>query len=112
MKACPFCAEDIQDAALVCKHCGRSMAGDVAVKPARTWSPGVAAVMSFFIPGLGHLYKGRVLAGVCWFVFTIIGYMMMIVPGIALHLFVIYEAYNGPSKDELSIVKVGPTAVP
>jgi predicted amidophosphoribosyltransferase len=33
MKTCPFCAEPIQDAAVVCKHCGRDLVKTTARPP-------------------------------------------------------------------------------
>jgi len=63
--------------------------------PVPRWSPGVAALLSFLLPGLGQLYKGEVLGGMLWFVVVIVGYFLLIVPGLILHLVCILAAASG-----------------
>ena len=63
--------------------------------PARAPSPGIAAVLSFLIPGLGQLYTGRLLAAALWFLGTAIAYWAILVPGFIAHALCIWSAYQG-----------------
>lgn len=59
----------------------------------RAASPLLAALLTVFIPGAGHLYAGRFLSAIMWFLLVGAGYAL-IVPGLILHLFSIASAAN------------------
>ncbi|WP_432797189.1 hypothetical protein [Poriferisphaera sp. WC338] len=65
--------------------------------PVQRWSPGVAAVLSFLIPGLGQMYKGQIFNGIAWFMVVMIGYVLLILPGLILHFCCILGAASGDS---------------
>ncbi len=98
---CPYCAELISASAKKCKHCGefldselRQSRATAATQQSRIWNPGVAAVLSFLIPGLGQMYKGQIGAGIAWLFCVVVGYLLFIVPGLILHIASIYKAYS------------------
>jgi hypothetical protein len=112
---CPYCAAEIPLRAVKCKYCGEFIDEDFRPKAAsstaapvqvhihgkeRRWSPGVAAVLSFFIPGLGQIYKGQIINGLFWlFIIIPLGYVLgsfcFFIPGILLHLLCILGAASG-----------------
>lgn len=66
-------------------------------------SDGLAAFLSFVIPGAGHMYKDRVFEGIGWFVFVLVGYAFFVFPGLILHLFCVLSAATNTKKDESEI---------
>jgi TM2 domain-containing membrane protein YozV len=112
-KKCPFCAETILAEARKCKHCGEMLDERLRTPPTQqmqpqgyyppqmyypppqVWNPGVAAVLSLFMPGAGQMYKGRIGEGIGWLFLTAVGYVFFICPGVLIHMFCILSAAKG-----------------
>lgn len=109
-KFCSNCGFEMPKATKFCPECGTatSMAPEpvsnthvTAVRNDK--SPGLAALLSFLIIGLGQVYLGLTKKGIILFVLAIIsGILMMILIGWILWLLVwgyaIYDAYNSAEK--------------
>lgn len=94
---CPDCGNEVSDRAPTCPHCGGPIAAPASVvrAPQAQWSPGVAAVLSLVIPGAGQMYKGQVGAGFAWLLGTAFAYLLLIVPGIIVHIICVVNAASG-----------------
>jgi hypothetical protein len=72
---CSRCGQPVVvPGALYCKECGATLQSGQLVQ-ARDYNPATAALLSI-IPGLGHLYRGRVGRGVLWFFVVALAYGM------------------------------------
>jgi TM2 domain-containing membrane protein YozV len=67
---------------------------DLIRRVPRPPNPGLAAVLSVIVPGLGHVYAGRLGAGLGWFIATMFGYWAILVPGFAIHVASVFFAYE------------------
>lgn len=98
-KTCPFCAEEILEAAIKCKHCGEFFNKTARVEARQ--QPGVAALLSFFLFGAGEIYNGRVALGlvfvvadaILWFSALFFDpFWLLFILG--LHVYGIFHAYK------------------
>ena len=64
----------------------------------RAPSPGIAAVLSVLLPGLGQVYSGRLLAGGLWFLVTGFAYWTVLLPGFLAHALCIWSAYHSATR--------------
>ena len=78
--------------------------------PRRNASALLAAVLTVWMPGAGHLYAGRFLAAVLWFLVVGAGYAL-ILPGLILHLFCIASAAVSAHRVSTPVRRLLPAAV-
>ena len=67
---------------------------EIILRRAPRPSPGVAAVLSVLIPGLGQVYAGRLGAGAVWFLATSFAYWAILIPGFLVHALCVWSAYE------------------
>ena len=90
---CPECRKEASDRARACPHCGYPFAlHHEPVTLPRSWNPGIAAVLSLLIPGAGQMYKGQVERGIVWLLCVALGYSVLVLPGLILHIICILNA--------------------
>lgn len=73
--------------------------------------PLLAAVGSFFFPGLGQVYNGEgMVKGFMYLIGSLIGYLIFLLPGVAIWLYSIYNAYKVADKMKSGTIPVKGTS--
>ena len=76
-----------------------------AIRHNREANPGLAAVLSLFMPGAGQLYAGRIVGALLWFLAVSAGYYLVL-PGLILHVFCIVSAASSAHRLNSAIARL------
>jgi TM2 domain-containing membrane protein YozV len=81
---CSGCGNPVDPRAMVCPRCGVAAGGALAATAAvaalsmRHKSPGMAILLSLFLPGAGQLYIGRTGRGIAFFCGAVFAYVLIV----------------------------------
>ena len=76
MKFCSNCGDEIDSKAEICPNCG-VRTGLTEIRMVK--NPGVAAVLSFFVMGLGQMYNGEIAKGLIFIVLYALSVLAMFI---------------------------------
>lgn len=103
---CPHCGkESCEDSPRFCSGCGARMDGTITagfpgyaapVRPQKSTT--VAGFCSSVLPGLGQVYNGETVKGVVIFILTVAGLFTLLIPGLIVWLYAMYDAYSVAGK--------------
>src|SRR3989304_5958428 len=113
-KYCSSCGKEISEGIKFCPSCGKPVVSEtlspVQIQtmqtPTQIKNPGVAAILSFFIAGAGHIYNGQIGSGLfilfCVIIFSIIaiiyGNTLLLIAATIMWITSIYESYTKAQK--------------
>lgn len=100
---CRDCGEEISERAEICPHCGiRQKEPEFETPPQqlKQKDPGLAAVASLLIPGLGQVYNGQIAKGIILGIVTLalVVSIVGVIIGAPLWIWLIYDAYKTAQK--------------
>ncbi len=103
---CPHCGKVSDEATpRFCSGCGARMDGKMLVgypgysaPPREQKSQLIAGTCSTFLPGLGQVYNGEAAKGFALFIMTVVGLIILVVPGIIVWFYALYNAYSTAGK--------------
>lgn len=103
-KFCAHCGNEIDIEATTCPDCG-VLQQDKAMKGNELKNPGLAAVLSFLIVGVGQIYNGQIGKGILFMVIQVINFIIMIFTlflwtpvYLAVFAYCVWDAYDTAKK--------------